>query len=248
MSNPVLDPHGVTQRYQTHRSKLMTLWVTRQGQEFVTSGDLQLCDVELISASVELVGEPGIGNVGLVTGTTAPHKGTVNLLHTVNDAGQTSTVYGIQSDNRILTKTHINHGHVNVSIVGMTQGHQFRTDISQPGNDLELLIPTDLGLSMNRHVSWPPMPLLLENVHLQQNIKVHAVFAGTGPRNARIARFTEDWADSPAVTGTTRNVDGTVRYFVDDDEGQASEEECQVPSNCIDALKLVFKVTPRTVL
>jgi len=246
MSNHVLGPDGVAHRYQTHRSKLMTLWVTRQGQEFVTSGDLQLCDVELINASVELVGEPGLGNFGNQTGATTPHRGTTNKLHTVNNAGVTSTVYGVSGENRTITKTHLNHGYINVSITGMTQGHQFRTDISQAGNNLELLIPTDLGLSVNRNTAWPSTPMMMENVHLQQNLKVHASFAGTWPIQKRVARFTEDWADSTAVTGTKRNADGTVRYFVDDDEGQASTEQCQVPSNCIEVLKLVFKVTPRT--
>lgn len=248
MSNPVLDPLGVAQRYQTHRSQLMTLWVTKQGQEFVTSGDLQLCDIELINASVELVGEPGIGNVGIQTGATTPHKGTMNLLHAVNDAGTTSTVYGISAENRILTKTHLNHGHVNVTIEGMTQGHQFRKDVSQGGNDIDLMIPTDLGLGLHRNVDWPRTPLMLENVHLQQRIRINCFFAGTWPARERYARFTEDWADSTAVSGTKRNSNGTVRYFVNDDEGQSSAQECQVPANCIDSLKLVFKVTPRTKL
>lgn len=248
MSNPILDPAGVAQRYQTHRSQLMTLWVTRQGQEFVTSGDLQLCDVELVNASVELVGEPGIGNFGNISGPTTPHRTTLNKLHAVNDAGATSTVYGINGGNRVLTKSHLNHGYLNLSIQGMTQGHQFRTDVSQAGNNTELLVPTDLGLSGNRNVSWPTMPILLENVHLQQNLKVNCWFAGSWPARERVARFAEDWADSIAVAGTTRNADGTIRYFVNDDEGQASIQECQVPSNCVEVLKLVFKVTPRTTL
>ena len=245
MSNAVLDPVGVSQRYETHRSKIMNLWVTRQGQQFVTSGDLQLCDVELINASVQLVGEPGIGNFG---GSSAPHRSTFNEIHAVNNAGQTSIVYGIESENRILQKTHLNHGHLNISIGGMTQSHQFRTDISQAGNDLQLLVPTDLGLSTGRDPSWPPMPLLLENVHLQQNLQVNCVFAGSGPARSRLARFTEDWADSVQVAGTTRNADGTIRYFINNDEGQASLQECQVPANCIDSIKLVFKVSQRTTL
>ena len=246
MSNAVLGPAGVAGRYQTHRSQLMTLWVTRQGQQFVTSGDLQLCDVELINASVELVGEPGIGNVGITSGATTPHNGTVNLLHAVNDAGVVSTVYGISSENRVLNKTHLNHRYLNVSIVGMTQGHQFRQDSSQAGNNIQLLVPTDYGLIQYRDESWPAQPLMLENVHLQQNLRVECVFAGTWPNAKKVARFTEDWADTAG--GTKRYADGTVRYFVNGDEGQASTQECQVPANCINAVKLVFKVSPRTEL
>ena len=244
MSNPILSASGVAGRYQTHRSQLMTLWVTRQGQDFVTSGDLQLCDVELINAEAHLVGEPGIGNFG--GSASVPHNSTTNELHAVNDAAATSTVYGVIGGNRILSKTHINHGFLNVNIIGMTQGHQFRRDISISGNNISLMIPTDKGLLSNRQSNWPMTPLLLENVHLQQNLRVECDFAGTWPINDRVARFVEDWADTTG--GTKRNADGTVRYFVNNDEGQSSTEECQVPSNCINALKLVFKVTPRTEL
>jgi len=246
MSNPVLNPSAVADRYKTHRSQIMTLWVTRQGQNFVTSGDLQLCDVELIQGHVELVGEPAIGNFGNTSGPTDPHKSTINKLHAVNNAGTTSIVYGIEGENRVLEKTHIHHGHVNINITGMTQGHQFRSDVSQGGNQSHIMVPTDMGLGTTRTHEWPATPIKLENVHLQQNLQIHATFAGNWPELQRVARFTEDWADTTG--GTKRNVDGTVRYFVNDDEGQASVQECQVPSNCINSMKLVFRITPRTVL
>jgi hypothetical protein len=202
--------------------------------------------VELINARVKMVGEPGIGNVGIVNGTTTPHKGTMNLLHAVNDAGISSTVYGIESENRIIQKTHLDHGHVNVTIQGMTRGHQFRNDVTQPGNNLHLVIPTDMGLTQHRDVNWPSLPIMLENVHLEQRIRVESVFTGTWPETKKVARFTEDWADTPG--GTKRNTDGTVRYFVNDDEGQSSAQECQVPANCIDSISLLFKISPRTEL
>lgn len=246
MSNAILGPAGVAGRYQTHRSQLMTLWVTRQGQEFVTSGGQQLCDVELLSSTVSLVGEPGVGNVGTVTGPITPHKTTFNQINTVNDAGVTSTVYGITGENRVLAKTHIDHGTVDINIVGMMQPHQFRTDVSQGGNGFNLLVPTDSGILMHEDNGWPSTPIMLENVHLQQNLRVETTFIGLWPKQKRIARFTEDWADTPG--GTKRNADGTVRYFTNDDEGQSSTQRCQVPSNCIESVKLVFKVTPRTEL
>lgn len=246
MSNAVINPSGIADRYKTHRSQLMTLWVTRQNQTFVPSGDLQLCDIELINASVELVGEPGIGNVGIVTGATTPHNNTMNLLHAVNNAGTTSTVYGIANENRIIHKSHLNHGHLNVTIAGMMQVHQFRKDSFNAGNNVEWLIPTDNGLILHRNVTWPPTPIMLENVHLEQFLKVHCEFAGTGSGNTRLARFTEDWADTAG--GTKRNADKSIRYFVNNDEGQASAQECQVPANCVNAVKLVFKISPRTQL
>lgn len=244
MSNAILGPSGVAGRYQTHRSQLMTLWVTKQGQQFVTSGDLQLCDIELINASVELVGEPGLGNNGYITGATAPHKTSVNRL-TINEQGTTSTVYGIEGENRVQEKTHINHRHLNVKILGMTQGHQFRQDISHADNALELLIPTDFGIHSYNTV-WPPTPIILENVHLEQNLRVECSFAGNWPLNKRVARFTEDWALTPG--GTKKNLDGTIRYITGDDETIASSAQCQVPANCVEAVKLVFKVSPRTEL
>ena len=247
MSNALLGPAGVAGRYKTHRSQLMTLWVTRQGQQFVTSGDLQLCDVELINATVELVGEPGLGNAGVIASETTPFNSTVNLLHAVNDAGAVSLVYGILGENRVLSKTHLNHQHLNVSITGMTQGHQFRQDQLHTDNSLQVLVPTDFGLVHQRNQNWPSTPIMLENVHLQQNLRVECTFAGNWPAPKRVARFTEDWADTAG--GTKRNTDGTVRYFIGDVEGQsAATVECQVPANCINAVKLVFKVCPRTEL
>lgn len=243
MSNAVLTPSAIQHRYKTYNTQLMTLWVTRQGQEFVTSGDLQLCDVELMNSTVALVGEPGIGNVGSVTGAITPHKATYNQIHAINDAGVTSTVYGITGENRVLSKTHLDHGQCSINIIGMVQGHQFRRDVSQPGNDMRLTMPTDNGILMHREKTWPSTPILMEGVKLQQSLRVETMFMGTWPVNKRIARFTEDWADTPG--GTKRNADGTVRYFVNDDEGQSSTQECQVPSNCIDHIRLCFKITTR---
>jgi hypothetical protein len=254
MSNAVLGGVGVAARYETHRSQLMTLYVTRQGQQFNTGGDLQLCDISLISASVELVGEPGTGNHGIVSGIEGGGAGettynnTINALP-INDAGITSVVFGIAGENRVLRKTHLNHGHLNISIPGLTEaGHQFKQDSAQPGNQIKLMVPTDLGLLRNRSVSWPPQPIELPNVILQQRINVNCSFAGTWPESMKVARFTEDWADSNEGIIVKRNIDNTVRYYPNDDEGQSSIQLCQVPSNCINSIKLVFKIDPQTVL
>jgi hypothetical protein len=243
MSHQVLGPNGLLGRTETHRSQLMTLWVTRQNQEFITSGDLQLSDVELINATVELVGEPGVGNVG---NTSTLHKSTINSLNAINDVGQTSSVYGVDLPNLISQKTHINHGHVSVGLQGMTQGHQFRQDAIHLDNRIELAIPTDLGLIKSRDTlaSWPPTPIMLEAVKLEQRIRVSTVFFGNGAEARRIARFVEDWADATS----SRNTDGTVQWFAGDDEGQSSAVNCQVPANCIVGMKLVFNIKPRTTL
>ena len=247
MAHVTLGPNGLTGRTFTHRQKTMTLWVTRQSQDFVNSGDLQLADLELINASVELVGEPGLSNNGNIS---VQHQATFNSLHAVNEQGVTSIVRNIQSQNRIETKAHLNHAHVDVEILGMTQGHHFRQDEAHLDNRLHLTIPTDLGLMEGRFKSWPPTPIPLEAVKLEQQIRVNTLFLGNGGIQNRVARFVEDWADSPTVQAavTSRNNDGTVRYFASDDETQAGAVQCQVPANCITAMKLVFLVKPRTTL
>lgn len=263
MANPVLDSQAVLNRFQTHRSQLTTFIVERQNQEFVITNDKHLVDVKLLSATVELVGEPGFGNTGVVTGgydvagastkeDFRMHNGTINALHAVNDAGTTSTVYNTALENRIVTKTSLHHGHVNVAIQGMTRQHQFQQDYAYPNNNAFLVLPTNLGLANSGIVQhYPPSPISIDNVKLEQRLRFSTQFVGNLPDDKRIARFVEDWADSPSVIGsgvTTRNSDGTVRYFVGDSEGQASAAECQIPANCINFMKLVFEITPRTAL
>ena len=243
MSHSVLTANGLAGRTETHRSQLMTLWVTRQNQEFITTGDLELADIELINATVELVGEPGVGNIG---DTSTLHKSSINSSNVINEVGVTSSMYGLTLPNLISQKTHLNHGHVSVGIAGMTQGHQFRQDAVHLDNRIELSIPTDLGLIKSRDAlaSWPPTPIKLEAVKLEQRIRVYTNFFGNGAAPDRIGRFVEDWADA---TGN-RNSNGTVTWFPGDDEGQASIQVCQVPSNLITGMKLVFNIKPRTAL
>ena len=243
MSHSVLGPNGLAGRTQTHRSQLMTLWVTRQNQEFIISGDLQLADVDLINATVELVGEPGIGNVG---NTSVEHKSTINSLNGINDVGQKSIVYGQELPNLISQKTHLNHGNVSVGITGMTSGYQFKQDLRYLDNQVELSIPTDLGLIKSRDAlsCWPANPITMEAVHLEQRLRVNTTFFGNGPVTTRVARFLEDWSDAVG----NRNPDGVVQWFAGGDEGQSSAAECIVPANCIVGMKLVFNIRPRTTL
>lgn len=266
MSHATLGPTGITGRTETHRGQLMTLWVTKQDQEFVTTNDLQLCDVELVNASVELVGEPGFGNTGLVnTGfvqatptASQAYNGSINYLYAVNQPGPggVSNVFGYNQTNRVLMKKELHHGHVNVHIEGMTKSHQFRQDDAQAGNvGVELAIPTDMGLMSNRAAiqQWPTHPVVIEAVHLQQRMRVKTEFMGTAPSTEKRARFVEDWADSEIVKQqiapeVTRNEDNTVRYFEGNLEGTAQTSECIVPSNCINVMKLVFRIRPRTTL
>ena len=267
MSHTTLTGEGLMDRTQTRRSQLMTLWVTRNNQEFITTNDLSLCDIDLLSASCELVGEPAQGAKG---GRTTINTQPPNL------AGSTSTVYGNPLSNSLEFRTGINHGQVNVEIDGMTEPHQFRQDAQHGDNQLEFVIPTDAGLEANRMAmqSWPPQPVELSAVKLKQRLRVHTSFVGSLPKEKRVARFVEDWAnqtllsaDAQAVLGTlintpyqrnnnlrptwfslpNRDVPSTtvgekLTGIVD------SAETCHVPSNCIVALKLVFNIKPRAIL
>ena len=250
MSHATLGPEGLLGRTQTHRSQIMTLWVTRQGQEFITSNDLQLSDVELISATCELVGEPGLGYVGEIVDT---FNATINSIHAVNNVGVTSTVYNTVSENRIKMRSDINHGHVTVQIDGLTKSHQFRQDSQHLSNQLQLVVPTDLGLISHKLTNqlYPSTPIKIMSVILEQRNVVHTHFIGESSLNNRQARFVEDWADSPQVKATidTRHDDGSVRWYPGvAAEGQSKTTECQVPANCIVGMKLVFNITPRTTL
>ena len=261
MSHTTLSGSGLMERTQTRRSQLMTLWVTRQGQEFITTNDLSLCDVELINATCELVGEPGSGNNGNI-GTYRVGTNLIDINSPSLPLTEYDQVYGQKISNSMDFRTGINHGHVNVQIEGMTEGHQFRQDALHLDNKLEFVIPTDVGLERNRLImeSWPPQPIRVEAVKLQQRLRVFTNFLGNTSKDKRLSRFVEDWADA---TGN-RNLNGQPTWFrryptvYDPTDvpplGEANtgiiepDEICQVPGNCITALKLVFNIKPRAVL
>lgn len=253
MPNRLLTPDAIASRYQNRMSQYVKLYITRQGQQFQLDADLRLCDMELVSSYARLVGEPGRGNVGTIfngeSGATVtnhtPYRTSVNALNPINDAGTTSTVYNFSAENRILQKTHIDHGIVNVFFDGIDLQKSYVVDNSQPGNEAALTIPTDLGLYKESPIQYYSNQVTYENVRLQERVAVNCVFAGTWPQAYRVCRFTEDWADVPEAGVTKRNTDGTIRYFPNDDEGQASTQKCQVPANCIDVLELTFRILPR---
>ena len=248
----VLD-NAITERYQTHQEKIMTLYVTRKNQEFVVSNDLQLVDVELIRSSVELMGEPGFtGEGGYANGgydvaglsTDEPtgnkaYMSTVNGLYAINKTG-TSTLYGTTGTNSITHLPHLNHGWVNVDIKGLTDGNQFLRDDGLEDNRLSLIVPTDHGLISVRSAqqNGPPTELRLERVKMEQRLRVNLHFAGTWPEDKRQARFVEDYADT--VPATFRNTDGTVKTH--------GTTDCIIPSNMVVCAMLQFKIKPRTTL
>lgn len=244
--------NSISERYQTHQEKLMTLYVTRKDQEFVVSNDLQLVDIELVRSSIELMGEPGFTAEGGyvnggrdVAGGATPilqnkaYMATVNGLYAINKTG-TSTLYGDTGTNSIVHLPHLNHGWANVEIKGMTEGNQFLRDENFTDNSLSLIVPTDHGLLSVRSAqqNGPPTELRLERVKMQQKLRVNIQFAGTWPTNKRQARFVEDFADTDPTT--YRNTDLTVKTH--------GTTDCQIPSNMIVCAVLQFKIKPRTTL
>ena len=257
MAHFTQDSSAIVRRYETHHSKTMTLLVTRQHQQFIPTSNLSLGDLELIRSSVELVGEPGLGGNGVYSGgydvagddaqeINAFYGNSINMIHGVNDAGIVSTVRNRTNPNRIEMRPDLNHGWVNVDINGMTQGRHFLQDDSQSNNQLGLVLPTDLGLLSARiqQSMSHSTPIKLENVQMQQRLTVDTSFVGTGDINKRVARFTEDLADTDPAT--YRNTDGTVKYFEGNGPAQGANTECQIPSNCINMMLLQFKVHPRS--
>lgn len=248
MTSRYVQPDDIYKRYETHHKKVMTLYVTRQNQQFVVANDITLCDLQLIRSSVELVGEPGvsIGNAGLATGASqigfgythglaASYGSTINTLYAVNK--------GVVA-NAVQHKTSINHGWMNIEIEGMSQARNFMRDDRQMDNELSIVVPTDSGLMAVRAAQQggPPHPIMLENVKLNQNINIACQFAGSGSKQSRTARFVEDFAD--ADPATYRSADGTVKYY--DDSGVGADTACQIPSNLVNCMILQFQMTPRS--
>lgn len=257
MTSRSVEPNQIPHRYETHRERPLTLYVTRQNQQFDIGSDLQLCDVHLVRSSVELVGEPGwapgrqIGaghvvgaydTLGADKSLQAPtYGGTVNELYAINKT--TSVFEGQTFQNGIEHKSSLNHGWVDVHIEGLTDSVHFMRDDSKSDNQLEFCLPTDSGLLSARTAqqNGPPQDVMLERVKLQQRIRVRTSYVGTAPLQKRVARFVEDFADSNP--STYRDAEGFVKYF--DESGLGP---CQLPANLISCMILQFKVKPRTQL
>lgn len=258
MTSHFVRPDDIYKRYETHHKKLLTLYVTRQDQQFVVAEDITLCDLHLVRSSVELVGEPGfagsaqIGH-GHVQGAYAPdatagtldvqmpnYLTTVNQLYAMNFSGS-STVRGSTGINAVVHKTSLNHGWMNIEIDGMSQNRNFMRDYRLDDNELSIVVPTDCGLLPVRMAqqSGPPHPIILENIKLEQTIRIKSQFAGNASKQSRTARFVEDFADTDAAT--YRSDDGTVKYFT-----EAGIGPCQIPANMVNCMILQFQMTPRS--
>jgi len=257
MTSRFVTPDDVYKRYETHHKKILTLYVTHQDQQFVVANDITLCDLELIRSSIELVGEPGFaggsGQIGFghTQGAYAPGEATIDLqmpnylsttnqLYAMNTSG-TSMVRGVIAPNAIVHKTSLNHGWINIEIEGMSQARNFMRDDRQEDNELSIVLPTDNGLLAVRSAQQlgPPRPLILENIKLEQTIRIKSQFAGNSSKQQRTARFVEDFADT--LPATYRSADGTVKYYAESGTGP-----CQIPANMVNCMILQFQMTPRS--
>ena len=258
MTSRVLSYDEISKRYETHTKKTLSLYVTRQDQEFLISHDTTVADLELIRSTVELVGEPGFSRQskfggGVVGGTSFPtgsgvdevypiYGSTLNYLYPALNTGN-STVNGSEQPNAVVHKAAINHGWANVQIDGLTQARAFMRDDRLSDNNIDILVPTDYGLITNRatNAAGPSHTLKLEKIQVEPKIKVRTSFVGSGTPISRLARFVEDFADTDPAT--YRETDGSVKYFEDDAIGA-----CQIPSNMITCLILQFQLTPKSQL
>lgn len=257
MSHAVL-PSGsqIGQRYETHREKPLQFYVTRQNQEFNVNLNLTFCDVELTRASVQLVGDPGLSNWGVVNQgiflddmavpqpTLTPMYG--NSINNRDLAFETSVVRGNIQPNAIVSRPEIDHGWCNISIRGMTENVQFMRDNSD-GRPTSFVVPTDFGLIANRAAqqNTEAKGVKLQMVKLENRLTVSTSFLGLGNDSRLEARFVEDWANEDVSTrrefGTK---DGDVKYF--ETEVYEETKPCLVPPNLIQSMFLEFKITPRT--
>lgn len=255
MASKSTPQHLGLSRYQSSRSQLMEFVVTRQNQEFVVSNDMLYCDIDLVHGHIELVGDvppldmPSTAQIaaynnGLRTGAQSDIN-TYNT-HALNFGGETSILYGGKVVNGLYThNTAINHGWANVDIDGLTRGGHFLKDmVSTEHNDSGFWIPSDFGFVDNRMklLNYPTEPRKLEAVRLEQRLRVKTTWMGSAPHPSRVAMFAEDFADKDP--STYRNADGTIRY-VQPFEPPAVFPGLQIPASCINAMFLMFRVTPR---
>ena len=247
MTSQYVQPDDIYKRYETHHKKIMTLYVTRQNQQFVVSSDITLCDLELIRSSVELVGEPGRSGGFAAIGTGGNQVGRSILGSNIfyGDTYNSETLNQNQT-NAVQSKTALNHSWMNIEINGMSEARNFMRDDRLQDNELSIVVPTDNGLAgaaRGANANGPTNPIKLENIKLNQNIRIACQFAGSGPKQVRTARFAEDFADlDPA---TYRSADGTVKYY-NDTSGHADDTLCQIPANIVNSMILQFQMTPRS--
>lgn len=257
MTSRVLSHDEIYKRYETHHKKTLSLYVTRQDQEFVIADDVTLADLELIRSTVELVGEPGFAGDGTNTGsgivggvydtqgadasTQNPlYCSSINYLYPLNQGIASSKVRGQSALNSIEHRPGLNHGWANIEIDGLTQGTSFMRDLRYTDNHIDILVPTDSGLLANRAANSAGLAhsIKLENIKLEPKIKVRTSFIGNAPKAERTARFVEDFADTDK--DNLRLLNGRIKYY-----DEAGLGNCLIPSNMISCVVLQFLMTPR---
>ena len=229
----------------------MTLWVTRQNQEFVSTNDTSLCDVKLLSAVVHLTGEKQTGN----SISNVPGYIWNNSLYNYN--GSTHTYKGGTYSSTRTLRSSVNMRDVNIDIRGMFDNHLFRQDAIHRDNQLSLVVPTDIGF-IGYNLQWPSTPIELNALRVEPKISVHSEFLGSAPSIDKQCIFLEDWADDEPY----RRVNGKIVYYATPNYLNGSQPtqndvntpdltggvyNCIHPSNLVSSIKLVFEITPRNI-
>ena len=247
----------------------MTLWVTRQNQDFITTDDYQLCDVTLLSARAQLAGEISPGNKH----PSAPGfvwNNTVASSYDTNGIETTFSYNGKTIGSTRKFRTELNMTLINVNIKGMTYKHQFRQDVIHNDNQIVLPVPTNGGFGHGIYEDLGPVfPIIdLEAVKLEPRLTVQSEFFGNASSEEKQCIFVEDWADQT----TGMRVNGKIPWwgsstYKDDPLSVPNENEisnpntnpngpnggvkpswcCLIPARLVVGIKLVFKITPRNV-
>lgn len=254
MSGNYLSPEALQLRYDTNRARHMTLVVTRQNQEFVIGTDIQLCDVQLINATAQLVGPGPIDLDDYKTTISSTSPTYVNRY----------PLYGTQPISNAIDPVgnNICYDMVDVQIEGLTRPTNILVDHNKTINQVEILVNTDIGLSTSRgHMKRESgNAIRLEGVHLQPVLRVRTNFMGFAPLPYRQCRFMEDFCDLyPEFRhdGSDSHTSQSVRFWcttngVPEPAPGSSTPwavgDQYIPPNCISRILLEFRVTPRVVL
>lgn len=237
MSHPHLDPEALRGRYQNARSTLLSLWVTRQEEEFVIDNDERLCDIELVNAVALLVGN--YDQTELLT------------YQNLRDAPvkfplwDTSMPFGCEDPLSLDMFT----THVNVDVEGVTHAGHFMLDSGSPLNYNRFLVPTAAGLNYDISASQLPSKSVLEACRMQPRIKIHTYFPGTLGKESRKVRFLQDIVDHYGVFDPLSNPEGVIHgpnnnpMFAVSDGGGGTLP--QFDGNVCTKMLLQFRVTPR---
>lgn len=252
----------VSNSYQTKRSRIVNVVITRQQQKIYLTHDIELCDVELVG---------GYGVLLKGNGTMWPDAADVHTAADWFDKQKNPDDYDLietwyPRDNRLLTSkvdlwgNQVSHDTISLHIEGLDKGHHFMRDQNNFGNtNMNFLVSTDLGIPSVRpdaNQSTSTSNQTCQAVHLSPNCTVHTHFTGSGPDEVRLCRFVADQYDEVMTFASNLDAysgpllrnkfdfEGHPILFYDD----GGTTKPRYAGNSLVRIVLQFRVTPRTVL